>query len=75
MSDNSIIAWLGKWENKIGTFAKRSGDRQKLMQQFTPWHKLTKIKEAGTLISIDDRQPPLYTMKTGSELGSIWVLT
>lgn len=58
MSDNSIIAWLGKWENRIGTYAKRSGDRQKLMQQFIPWHKLTKIKEAGTLISIDDRQPP-----------------
>jgi hypothetical protein len=85
MSDNSIIAWLGKWENKIGTFAKRSGDRQKLMQQFTPWHKLTKIKEAGTLISIDDRQPPfIYNEKRkrawfymgidlGSEAWTCWV--
>lgn len=85
MSDNSIIAWLGKWENKIGTFAKRSGDRQKLMQQFSPWHKLTKIKEAGTLISIDDRQPPfMYNeqrkrawfymgIDLGSEAWTCWV--
>lgn len=85
MSDNSIIAWLGKWENKIGTFAKRSGDRQKLMQEFTPPHKLTKIKEAGTLISIDDRQPPfMYNenrkrpwfymgIDVGSEAWTCWV--
>lgn len=85
MSENSIIAWLGKWENKIGTFAKRSGDRQKLMQQFTPWHKLAKIKEAGTLISIDDRQPPFMYDKNrnrawfymgidvGSEAWTCWV--
>lgn len=85
ISDNSIIAWLGKWENKIGTFAKRSGDRQKLMQEFTPPHKLTKIKEAGTLISIDDRQPPfMYNenrkrpwfymgIDVGSEAWTSWV--
>ncbi|WP_312388732.1 hypothetical protein [Chryseobacterium sp.] len=69
LSESSIIAWLGKWENKIGTFAKRSGDRQKYMQEFTPWHKLTKIKEAGTLISIDDRQPPfMYDKKSRSRV-------
>lgn len=85
LSESSIIAWLGKWENKIGTFAKRSGDRQKYMQQFTPWHKLSKIKEAGTLISIDDRQPPFMYDKNrnrawfymgidvGSEAWTCWV--
>lgn len=85
MSDSSIIAWLGKWEYKIGTYAKRSGDRQKLMDEFTPWHKLSKIKEAGTLISIDDRQPPfIYDDKknrawfymgidVGSEAWTCWV--
>ncbi|KFF13093.1 hypothetical protein IW15_10020 [Chryseobacterium soli] len=85
ISDRSIIAWLGKWENKIGTHAKRSGDRQKLMQEFIPWHKLEKIKEAGTLISIDDRQPPfLYDenrsrvwfymgIDVGSEAWTTWV--
>ncbi|MPS73974.1 MAG: hypothetical protein E2590_12640 [Chryseobacterium sp.] len=85
ISDASIIAWLGKWENKIGTFAKRSGDRQVLMQNFIPWHKLEKIKEAGTLISIDDRQPPFMYDKNrnrvwfymgidlGSEAWTVWV--
>lgn len=85
LSDSSIIAWLGKWENKIGTHAKRSGDRQKYMQEFIPWHKLTKIKEAGTLISIDDRQPPfMYDenrsrawfymgIDVGSEAWTCWV--
>ncbi|UDQ55026.1 hypothetical protein LJF28_04990 [Chryseobacterium indologenes] len=85
LSDSSIIAWLGKWENKIGTHAKRSGDRQKFMQEFIPWHKLTKIKEAGTLISIDDRQPPFMYDKNrsrawfymgidvGSEAWTCWV--
>ncbi|EJL73316.1 hypothetical protein [Chryseobacterium populi] len=85
ISENSIIAWLGKWENKIGTFAKRSGDRQKLMQQFIPWHKLKKIKEAGSLLSIDDRQPPfIYDhnrkrawfymgIDVASEAWTVWV--
>lgn len=85
LSESSIIAWLGKWENEIGNHAKRSGDRQKLMQQFIPWHKLTKIKEAGTLISIDDRQPPFVYdeaknrawfymgIDVGSEAWTCWV--
>lgn len=85
LSESSVIAWLGKWENKIGTHAKRSGDRQKFMQEFIPWHKLDKIKEAGTLISIDDRQPPFMYDKNrsrawfymgidvGSEAWTCWV--
>ncbi|MEY8760870.1 hypothetical protein [Chryseobacterium tongliaoense] len=85
ISENSIITWLGKWENKIGTYARRSGNRQKLMQQFIPWHKLKKIKEAGTLLSIDDRQPPfMYDhnrkrawfymgIDVASEAWTVWV--
>ncbi|BBQ07543.1 hypothetical protein [Elizabethkingia anophelis] len=85
ISDSQIINYLGMWENKIGTHAKRSGDRQKLMQAFIPWHKLEKIKEAGTLISIDDRQPPfIYDdnknrawfymgIDLGSEAWTCWV--
>ena len=84
ISENSIIAWLGRWENKIGTYAKRSGDRQKLIQQFVPYHSLDKVKEAGVLISIDDRQPPFFYDKSkrlwfymgidlGSEAWTTWV--
>lgn len=60
ISEASIIAWLGKWENIIGTFAKRSGNRQELIGQFIPYHSLEKVKESGLLISIDDRQPPFF---------------
>ncbi len=60
ISDASIIAWLGKWENEIGNHAKRAGDRQKLINKFIPHHSLEKVKESGSLISIDDRQPPFF---------------
>ncbi len=58
LSPSTIKAYLVGWENKIGTHTKRSGDRQKLMQKFKPYHSLEQPKYAGSLISIDDRQPP-----------------
>jgi hypothetical protein len=75
---------LQKWENKIGTFAARSGDRQKLMQQFKTYHSLKKPEFAGSIISIDDRQPPFKTpdgkrvwaymgIDLGSEAFTTWV--
>ncbi|SDE08475.1 hypothetical protein [Riemerella columbipharyngis] len=81
ISENSIIAWLGKWEHRIGTHAKRSGNRQELLSQYIPYHSLEKVKEAGVLISIDDRQPPFFYDKgkrmwfyMGIDLGSeAWV--
>lgn len=84
ISESSIIAWLSKWENEIGTYAKRSGDRQKLMGKFIPYHSLETIKEAGVMISIDDRQPPFFYDKgkrmwfymgidLGSEAWTAWV--
>lgn len=48
---------LSKWENKIGTFLSRSGDRQKYMALFKPYHRLLQPKFASSIISIDDRQP------------------
>lgn len=85
MSEGMLISYLGLWENRIGTYAKRSGNRQELMQAFVPWHKLSKIKEAGTVLSIDDRQPPFMYDKNrnrawfymgidlGSEAWTCWV--
>lgn len=60
LSDASVIGWLGRWENAIGTEAKRSGDRQKTIQKYIPSHMFTKLKESGLLLSIDDRQPPFF---------------
>lgn len=82
MSESSIVAWLGMWENQIGTLPLRSDNRQNIISRFVPYHSLEKVKEAGVLISIDDRQPPFYYNKNknrmwfymGIDLGSeAWV--
>ena len=64
LSDGSVKAYLSKWKNKIGTHAARSGDRQKYMSAFKPHHSMHLPKYAGSLLSIDDRQPPFYYEKS-----------
>ncbi len=84
LSKGTITSYLNQWTNKIGTHAKRSGNRQVLMQKFTTYHSLDKPKFAGEIISIDDRQPPfkysgnkrawLYMgIDLGSEAWTVWV--
>jgi len=58
LSNRTITAFLNKWENKIGTHAKRSGNRQQFMQEFIPYETMERPTLAGSIISIDDRQPP-----------------
>ncbi|HVS92447.1 MAG TPA: hypothetical protein VHE59_10460 [Mucilaginibacter sp.] len=58
LSDSTIKKYLTSWQSAAGTYAARSGDRQKLMGQFKPYHTLEQPKFAGSIISIDDRQPP-----------------
>jgi hypothetical protein len=77
LSEATIINYLGSWSESIGTYAIRSGDRQKLMQQFKPYHSLRKTVFAGSIISIDDRQPPFeyapgqrIWLYIGQDLGS-----
>jgi hypothetical protein len=55
---SSIQSYLSKWRNEIGNEAKRSGDRQQLMGKFKPYHSLELPKHSGSIISVDDRQPP-----------------
>jgi len=57
LSEATVYNWLRKWENKIATFAIRSGDRQRLMAQFKPYHSLEQPQYSGSIISVDDRQP------------------
>jgi hypothetical protein len=84
LSTATVTNYLLQWQNKIATYAKRSGDRQKLMQQFKPHHSLDKPKYANSIISIDDRQPPFeyapqkrlwfYNgIDLGSEAFTVWV--
>lgn len=58
LSESTVRNYLTKWENQAATHKQRSGDRQKYMQKFKPYHQLERPKFAGSLISIDDRNPP-----------------
>lgn len=58
LSKSTIYAYLKAWENRIATHSVRSADRQKYMGQYKPAFSFEQPKYAGSLLSIDDRQPP-----------------
>lgn len=58
IKQGAITKFLSKWDSKIGTDAKRSGNRQKLINDKIPHFSFERPVLAGSLISIDDRQPP-----------------
>ncbi|WP_052522386.1 hypothetical protein, partial [Saccharicrinis fermentans] len=60
LSEGTIRRWLAKWENKIATHKKRSGNRQQYIAQFNPYGQMDLPKKAGSIISIDDRNPPFW---------------
>jgi hypothetical protein len=83
VSRQTIYKYQSSWEHRISAHSKRSGDRQQFMAQL-PYHKLAPVKHAGTMISIDDRQPPFKNLKgqriwfyngidLGSEAFTVWV--
>jgi len=57
ISKSTIYNFLSQWENAIGTHLKRSGDRQIYMGKYIPPASMDLPKYAGSIISIDDRQP------------------
>ncbi len=67
ISDSTVKHYLARWTSKIATHAKRSGDRQVYMQKFKPYHSLVQPKFSGSIISIDDRQPP-FKMPNGKRI-------
>lgn len=60
LSYGTISNYLAKWQNRISNEFLRSGNRQDYMNKYKPSHKLEKPNFSGSLISIDDRQPPFY---------------
>jgi hypothetical protein len=58
LSEATIINYLNKWQDKIATHKRRSGDRQKYMGLYKTYHSLDKPTYSGSIISIDDRNPP-----------------
>jgi hypothetical protein len=63
ISQGTISAYLSKWTNRSANETLRSGDRQKLMAKYKPFHSLNMPKFSNSLISIDDRQPPFEYAK------------
>ena len=63
LSKASITNYINKWENKLATYKARSGDRQVYMGNFKPHHQMELPTLAGSIISIDDRQPPFVYNK------------
>ena len=58
ISRSTIMSYLSDWENTIATHQIRGGDRQRNMQLFKPHHEMDLPIFSGSLLSIDDRQPP-----------------
>lgn len=84
LSVSTVTGYLSEWKSQIATHSLRSGDRQKYMQAFKPHHSTDKPQFAGSLISIDDRQPPFkmangkriwfyMAIDLGSEAFTCWV--
>ncbi|EKT4520532.1 hypothetical protein [Flavobacterium psychrophilum] len=63
LSIATIINYINKWENKLVTHKARSGDRQVYLGNFKPHHQMDLPTLAGSIISIDDRQPPFVYNK------------
>lgn len=84
LSTSTIANYLASWASKIATHSKRSGDRQVFRQKYIPYHSLDIPQFSGSLLSIDDRQPPFEYAKgkrlwwyvgidLASEAITVWV--
>lgn len=58
LSERSITKWLAQYESKAATLKLRSADRQKYNEIMKPSREMLLPQFAGTVLSIDDRQPP-----------------
>lgn len=67
LSPTTVSRYLSDWQSQIATHAIRGGDRQRNIQNFKTYHSLDKPKFAGSIISVDDRQPP-FKMHNGKRM-------
>ncbi|OJV30479.1 MAG: hypothetical protein BGO32_08790 [Bacteroidetes bacterium 37-13] len=58
ISESSVYNYLSDWDNRIVTHLKRAGDRQKYMGKYIPHASMEQPAYSGSIISVDDRQPP-----------------
>jgi len=58
LSDTTVMAYLQRWENRIGTHAKRSGDKANYENNYKIRHRFKNAEMSGSILSVDDRNPP-----------------
>ncbi len=84
LSKRCITSFLASWGSKVVTYSKRGGDRQKHLEQFIPYYDMKQPEYAGSMVSVDDRQPPFEyapnervwfynAVDLGSECLTTWV--
>jgi len=67
LSDSTVKNYLTSWDVAVSTSLIRLGDRQKQMGKYKPYVSFDKPVYAGSLISVDDRQPP-FVMVGGKRI-------
>lgn len=67
LSESTVKQYLTEWQSRIATWGLRSGNRQQYRGIFIPAHSFDRPKYAGSLLSIDDRQPP-FKMPDGKRV-------
>lgn len=60
LSDSTVNFYLNEWESLAPTQTKRGGNRQLNIVKFKPHHETEAPTFAGSLLSVDDRQPPFW---------------
>lgn len=84
LSVETVNKYLSDWTSAIATHGIRSGNRQDYMGKYVPYHSFAPTEFAGSIISVDDRQPPFKTLDgkrvwfyngidLGSEAFTCWV--
>lgn len=84
ISQRTVSGFLSSWESGVATSRKRTGNRQIRLGMYVPFETLEHPQWAGSIISVDDRQPPFFYAEgkrvwfycgvdLGSEAITAWV--
>ena len=84
ISQRTVSGFLSSWESGVATSRRRTGNRQIRLGMYVPFETLEHPRWAGSIISVDDRQPPFFYAEgkrvwfycgvdLGSEAITAWV--
>lgn len=63
LSLRTITSYLSSWHSKIATHNQRAGNRQQFIANYLPYGSMYQPDYAGSIISVDDRNPPFWYAK------------